>query len=491
MFSGTGFQAILQIVVVMVLARLLTPADFGVVGAALIVVGFSELLSQLGIGQAIVQRSNLELRHIRTGFISSLFSGMLLTAFIFLTAPVIAGFFRMEEFASVLRVMSLVFLLQGFSVVSKSLLQRELKFRCIAQIQVVSYALGYGIVGVCLALLKFGVWALVIAHLSQAALRCVILLVVQPHPKSPQFDRDAFNELIYFGSGFTAARIFNYIALQGDNIVVGRWLGPIALGLYGRAYQLMVLPVTLLGQTLDRVLFPAMAKVQREQERLTNAYRRGVALIALFILPMSVGMIVLAPEFIHALLGPSWTGAIAPFRILTIGMLFRTNYKISHSLARATGAVYPNAWRQAIYAAFVVVGAWIGKHWGISGVACGVLGAITVNFILMAQLSLSLTSMTLRTFFSAHIPALSLATIIFVEVWCVAHVMRNAAMPALLVLFTAIGLTSFTFCLLAWLMPKRVLGQDGLWMLQTLVGYLPKNNRIFLGWLKKNTSYSA
>ena len=107
--------------------------------------------------------------------------------------------------------------------------------------------------------------------------------------------------------------------------------------------------------------------------RLAAAYLRAVALIALLVLPLSAALILLAPEVVRVALGPRWGLAVAPFQILGIGMLFRTSYKMSDSIARSTGAVYRRAWRQVIYAALVVVGAWVGQHWGIAGVAWGAL----------------------------------------------------------------------------------------------------------------------
>ena len=472
MFTGTGAHAVSQAIVLIVLARLLTPVDFGLVGAALVVVSFSLIFSQLGIGPAIVQRPKLEQRHLRTGFTISMLFGALLTGVISFMAPAISGFFRMDGLTPVMRVMSFVFFLQGLSVVAESLLQRDLRFHWLAGVQIVSFTIGYGVVGVSLALMKFGVWALAWAHLGQAVLRLAMLLMVQPHPKLPQFDRRSFSELIYFGGGFTAARIGNYIAGQGDKLVVGRWLGAEALGLYGRAYQLMAMPASLFGQALDKVLFPVMATVQDEPERLARAYRRGVALVALLVLPTSVACVVLAPELVHVVLGPQWVEVIVPFQIFAAGMLFRTSYKMGDSLARATGAVYRRAWRQAIYAAFVLGGAYVGKHWGISGVVIGVLGALTTNFILMAHLSLSLTPMTWRIFSMVHLPAIALAAIVFSEAWFAAMVMRSLAVSPIAVLAASAFLVTVTALVLLYLMPKVFLGKDGIWMFQTVSGYV-------------------
>ncbi|HEY4673724.1 MAG TPA: lipopolysaccharide biosynthesis protein, partial [Nitrososphaerales archaeon] len=283
--TGTGIQVLLQVAVLAVLARLLTPSDFGLVAAASVVVSFSEIFSWFGMAPVVVQRPTLEARHVRTGFTLSLLFGVLLAGLIWLLAPAIASSLRMNELTPVLRVMVLVFPFHGASTISGCLLLRELRFRCLVKISVVSYALGYGVVGVSLAFMNFGVWALVGGSLARSVLGCIILLLVQPHQKKPQIDRDALKELMYFGGGFTIYRIFNYFALEGDNLVVGRWLGTGALGLYGRAYQLMAMPAGLYGQVVDSVLFPVIAKMQNETERLATAYRRGVALTALLVLP--------------------------------------------------------------------------------------------------------------------------------------------------------------------------------------------------------------
>src|SRR2546426_9124427 len=116
-------------------------------------------------------------------------------------------------------------------------------------------------------------------------------------------------------------------------------------------------------------LFPYTTLFRSNAQRLAAAYRRGVALIALVVLPISVALVLLAPEVIDVVLGPRWTSVIAPFQILAVGMLFRTSSKMGDSLTRATGAVYRRAWRQMLYAALVVGGAVVGKHWGIEGVA--------------------------------------------------------------------------------------------------------------------------
>src|SRR2546430_5616533 len=232
-----------------------------------------------------------------------------------------------------------------------------------------------------------------------------ILVVAHPPRFTIRPDRKAFAELMYYGSGFTVSKVANYLALQLDNVIVGRWLGVVALGFYGRAYELMAAAPALLGEPVDKVLFPAMAARQGDMRSLSSAYRRGVAAMALITLPLSALLVVLAPEAVPVLLGPKWTPVIVPFQILTLGIFLRTSYRISDVVARATGAVYRRAWRQATYMLCVVAGAWFGRHWGIAGVALGVLGALAVNYVLMAHLGLRLAGLSWHRFWEAHLHA--------------------------------------------------------------------------------------
>jgi O-antigen/teichoic acid export membrane protein len=485
LLSGSGVQAILRIAVMVVIARLLVPADFGLVAGALVLIDFVEVFSDLGIGLVIVQRKDLEERHIRTGFTVSAILGLAFGAGIWIGAPWISHLLRMEGLTTVLRAMALVFPVDSLSLVAAALLQRDLQFRTLARISVAAYVVGYGLIGVSLAFAGFGVWALVCAYLAQTLFVSVALLVVKPHTKRLSFDPRTLKEMTYMGAGFSAAQICNYVALKGDNAIVGRWLGAGALGIYTRAYGLMTMSVTIFGSAFDRVMFASLAKMQDQKSRTALAFRRSVALITLIILPMSVVMFVLTPELIHVLLGPKWVEVIVPFQILAVGMLFRTSYKVSASVARATGAAYHSAWRQAVYALMVVTGALIGQLWGVAGVAVGVLVALFIFFALMAQLSVRLTSIRWRDYLAAHVPAITLALMMGTEVWIVATLMRGLAASHFIVLLTSLSIMAATLILLLRLSPKFVLGDDGVWLLCRIAERVPARFML-IARLKKN-----
>jgi PST family polysaccharide transporter len=474
---AVGAQALLQMVALVFLARLLAPQEFGLYAAALLIGGFCAIFSELGVSPAIVQRPVLEERHIRSGFTLSVALSLAVGLIIYLSADAIAGFFQMPALAGVVRVMSLGFPLQGISAVAQSLALRNFRFRWLALIDAGVFGLGFILVAPILVMLNFGVYALVGAYLTQQVLRAVILLAYQPHAKVPMLERRAIRELLYFGAGFTIAKLFNYFATQADNLVVGRWLGAAALGFYAHAYQLMASPATLVGQALDRVLFPTMASVQHEPERLIRAYRSGIFACAIVMLPASIVIAILAPEIVLILLGPAWAGVAVPLRVLACGMLFRTSYKISDTIVRATGAVYARAWRQGIFAVAVLSGALIGQNWGLFGVATGVFFALGLNFLMMAQLSLRLTQMTWAQFGAAHLPGLLLAFVMGLASLATATWLRDGEAGALAVVGGVMLVDVVLLPLLVLARPQFLLGPDRARLLRALANVGPQRMR--------------
>ena len=469
---GSGTIAVLKVVVLVLLTRLLSPIDFGVVGAALVVIAFALNFSQLGLGPALVQRPALEPRHISAAFVASTGFGVIVGSLIWFGAPLIAQFFRIDQLTPVVRWLALVFPIAGLATVPESLLQRQLRFRFLAQRDVIAYGVGYGAVGVTLAVLGWGVWALVGGQLTQALIQLTFLLRARVPllPARPTWR--SFRELMEYGVGQSAARVAMILAVQADNLVVGRWLGAVALGLYSRAYQLMSVPTALLGDVLDKVLFPTLSRVQDDPRRLASAYLQGIAVIGVVTLPVGVVAAILAPELVVVAFGSKWVALIPPFQVLALGMMFRTSSRMSDSLSRATGRVYRRAWRQALYALLVFGGAYIGHYRGITGVAVGVLGALFINYLLMAHLSLSVGQITWSSFVKAQLPALGLATIVGAATLAAAIGTRRLGFPPLLGLLAGSAAAAATAALAVWLAPTLAIGPHGIRVRDTIRTFL-------------------
>lgn len=462
-------QALMQLLVLAVQARLLTAEDFGVMGLAMIFVGFAALFSQMGVGPAIIQRPELTTLHIRVGFTISVLLSVVFTILIIAIAPLAPIFVKNEQVTGVMLAVSLNFLFAGFGVVAESLLKRNLKFKRLMKANVLSYAIGYAGVGIVLAWMGYGVMSLVGATLGQSLLKSVLLLAYNPHPIRPSLARREMRELIFFGGGFTLAHFLNYSANQGDYFVVGRMMGTEALGIYTRAYQLMMLPAKYFGQVLTVVLFPVMSKLQNQRSRLTRAYLGGIAMVALVSAPMGVLMVIAAPEIVEILLGPNWTETILPFQILALGVVARGSYKIDDALARALGVMYQRSVRDAIYAAAVVIGALVGLRWGLVGVAWGVLAAVLINYVLAIQMSVRLLECSWSQVFQALFPSIYPAAIVGVAAIAARALFVASNAPAWLTLGMVTLLSGLSLAAVYALRPQLL----GVYGIKTLKRFLP------------------
>lgn len=474
---STCIKALVQFVVLIILARLLTPEDFGLVAAALIVVGLAQIFSVIGIGPALVQKQELEMRHVKTGLFLALCLGGLFFLITWLSAPAIAGFFEMEALVDVLRLVAFLFVIKAFGVVSESLLEKELAFKLLSILSLTSFTIGFGMIAIILAILEFGPFALAWAYIAQACLMTAFLFFLRRPPLDPLPDKQSIIELLNFGSGYTISRIGNYLATQVDSIIVGRVMDAASLGIYGRALQIVKLPL-LLGQVLDKVLFPAMARIQTDNKRLSRAYCRGISATTVVMLPVTVFFILFADSIVLVTLGHQWTAAVLPLQILSFSLVFRINYKMSNTLARAMGAVYRQAWRQWVYALAVVVFAFFGSYWGISGVAAGVTIAIVVNWLMMAGLSIRVSGLSWMDFVKAHKAGICLGGIyiLFIVGFKLLSHQFIGEIPSM---FLALLITPFVIISLWHISSSIFLGDGGKWLLNQVGLALPRAERFF------------
>ncbi|HEY0812036.1 MAG TPA: lipopolysaccharide biosynthesis protein [Pseudonocardia sp.] len=422
-FAGSAGQAVLQVAATVVLARLLTPEQFGSVAAALLVVGLAQLLTQLGVSAAVVRRRELTDEDVAAAFgfsvlVSSVFAVGLATA-----APVLSPLVGLAADAPLLPLLAPALVLAGVAAVPSGLLQRNLRFRQLTVVDLIAAGPAMIGVSVVLALAGLGADALALAEIAAALVTAVgYLLLARPtlRPLTPRAAWARLQPMIGFGSGYSLAQLGNWVAQNADNLVVAAALGTGALGVYSRAYNLLSEPASVIGGAADKVLFPAMARVRDEGERLRAAYVRSASLIAMVTVPASVLLCVLAPEVVRVLLGPRWAAVVVPLRVFALVLLPRTTHKISTSLTRATGAVYRAAWRMWLYAAEVVVFCWVGARVaGVDGVAVGAAVAIVAHFLVMlrfsARVSAGLVGATFAMY-GKHLPALAATVTVTVGV---------------------------------------------------------------------------
>ncbi len=455
-FGGSASQAVLGIVSIIVLARLLTPGEFGAAAAATLVVGFALLFSQVGVGPALVQRKVLADVEVAAAFSFSIVTSVLLALGLLAATPWVNPVVGLPPESGLLRLLSLAFVLNGLAAVPAGLLQRRLRFRPTAMVDVTSTALGSIGVTAVLALLGLGAYSLIWGSIVAAVITSGGYLALA-RPPAPLLDpRRVWRHvrpLLGFGATYSVSQIGNWMAQNADNLVTTNLLGTTALGTYNRAYRLLAQPANLIGGAADKVLFPAMSKVRDHPERLQRAYLRATSLVAMVAVPASVLLVVLAPELVTVLLGSRWAGVVVPLQILALVLLPRASYKISGSLTRATGAVGGGAWRQWVYAAEVALFCAVGARWGISGVAAGASLAIVAHFLTMLHFSSRISPGLLGAVLGMYVRKHALlGGVVLAATWGVAAALRGG--PAVLTLLVA-GVAGSAAALLYLFLARR------------------------------------
>lgn len=477
MLSGVAARALLRLFVIAVLARLLAPSDFGLISAAGVLTAFADLFSTSGVAMSLVQRRQLTPVHVSTAYTANLITGIATAAIAFLLSAQIAALFRMPELKSIVQVTALLFPMNAVSAVSQKLMERKLNFGRIAVADSTAYVLGYAAVAIGLALAGAGVWSLVFAALGTAFVRGVVLFVYLPNSFRLAFHWPSYRELMHTGMGYGLIRFVNFVALKGDYFVVGRWLGATALGFYERAYLLMDLSNTLVLNALSTILFPAFSKLQDDRKALGLAFLRTSALLGLIFCPIAIGAAILAPEIIAILLGPGWGNVVLPFRVLAIGMFFRTGYRTSAAVSTSTAAVYRNSLAQFIYAGLVVGGAaLVAVPYGIVGVAATTLIALAVAYLLLTGLALGIAGLRWNDLLRCYGPALLYSMLVGGFAAITAWVLRPLGYGPLVVLFSC-GVVAGVGSAAAALLAPQTLGSHGQWATREILRSVGSVNR--------------
>jgi len=403
-------QSLMIFIVSIVLARLIPPEEFGLLGMAVIITGLADLFVSLGMGAAIIQRRQISVNHIRVAITLSTILGLLMTCLLWLLAAPIANIFDAPRVPSILKVVSLAFLLNGLSTTLQGLLRRNLQFKTLFFIDLSSYLLGYAAFSIPMAIFGFGVWSLVTGQLAKATIYCILLCIKSPLHK-PLLRWKETLDLIGFGSGVSINSVINYAADNADYFMIGKYLSATYLGLYTRAYLLIKLPQRV-SHLLSSVLFPAYSEIQDEKIKISEAYFKTINMLALIAFPALVGMAIGAKYIIVGLYGSNWAGAVPVFRILCIAGMLKITFPLAGSVVKATGKIYSEVKRQLIYLLLIIIGSYIGVRFGIKGVGIAVCIASLWLYFSMAQLTLNILGGNWKLFFKAQLPGISMAIII-------------------------------------------------------------------------------
>lgn len=475
-------QVVLQLIFISLLARLITEEAFGVMAIALVVVGFIEIFSQIGIGPALIQRKDLNQDHINGAFFISLILGISFTVGLYLLAPAIAAFYEHEPLVKVLRWIGLSFLISALAIVPKSLIIKEMDFKKLFFCSTTAMTIGNLGVGLTMAYAGYNLWAYVGALLSQNALMTITYWVFRPTKIGRRWDWQATRQMIRYGGGSTLFNMFNYAATKIDTLIVGkfgysdttdvaagRWK---STGIYDRSVYLMGLPITVLGKLSDSVMFSGLSLLQDDRPKLQRAFLSAIYHIGLLVIPGSIFMVFFADEITVLFLGEKYTEAVPIVQILFVSVAFRSLIKVGDSVVRALDRVYTGSVIKAIFFVLVGVGAYFGLEAGLKGVAWALVGAVIIQFFLMMGLSLTLTGLHFRQLIKKLTPGIIAALAVTVASFIAVALNQTLEDWRLARLVVAIVVNGGFLFALAWFTPIFFRqGKDDI--LQTFAAKLP------------------
>ena len=329
-------RQLLQTVFSIFIARLLLPEDFGQVAQVVVLAGLANILSDFGLGAALVQRKAIDERHRSSVFWVQAAIGLAVAGIIAAAAPLIAAFYGDADLRLLTVVLAPNFFLASLCTVQRALLTRAMRFRALAVVDIGSVALS-GVVCVVAAALGAGVFSLVFQMLTATGAAMVLLWLSASWRPRATFDREALAELLPFSRNLLGFTLINYAVRNGDNLLVGRLMGASALGLYTRGYSILLYPTRQISTVVGRVMFASLSRLNDDIDRLRRAYLRAVSVIALVTFPLMVGLALVSEEFVLGVLGEKWSAAIPIIRIFCLLGALESVFTTMGWIYQATG----------------------------------------------------------------------------------------------------------------------------------------------------------
>ncbi len=367
---GNTGQRFLEFAFGVVMARLLVPADFGLIVTIQAFTGFVGMLTTGGMGQALIRAKTVEMEDFNAVFTLQFGLGLLVYLGFFLAAPGFADFFGEPIYKDLMRVSALTFLLRPFTYMHSSWLNREMDFKTRTLIGMTTLVVT-GVSSIVMALLGWGVWSLVLSGLVGGLLRNVLLARATPLKLRPNFDMSIMRRHGSYGSKIVANDVLSHFRREGVKLMLSKLAGPAFLGLFNKADSLHRLPYWTLAQPVAQPLFRAMAKVQDDLDQTKYMYYRVVTLLMVYVLPFFIGLLWVAQPFIDVVYGEKWTAAGKPLAIMSLSGFF-------YIISRPCGVVLmaQNRLNQEMVAqigilAFTLAACAYGLNWGLEGASWG------------------------------------------------------------------------------------------------------------------------
>jgi O-antigen/teichoic acid export membrane protein len=390
-------------------SRLLTPAAFGLMAMANLVVLFTQFFARMGLASALVQKPDLSEDEIRASSTAGIAIGLACLGVIWILAPAVAVLFRAPTLPPILRGLGVSFVFMGWSMTGLGLLRRQLRFRTLSIISMGTYVFAYLVVGVSLALLGAGVWSLVAASVASTATQAVWQYAILRHPVRPVLRWEPYRAVCSYGARLSGAYLMDYVGGNLDTFTVTRIASTAVLGQYTRAYYLVFQPLSnYLAQALTNVLFSTLSRIQEDLRRLRRAYHSVLSIGNLMLFPICAGIAVAAPQLVLVVLGPQWNLVVGLVPWFALAGGCHVASQLTQLLADARAELNRSLAVQTAYIvglALLILLALPLRSRGVWVIAAAVAAAEVLRYVGYLALARRVLAMPWSQVWQAHVPA--------------------------------------------------------------------------------------
>jgi len=404
---GSSFlQKAMSVGTMVILARILGPADFGLFALAFIAIDALGLFKSMGFDSALIQRKDNIEQAANTAFFIIPVLGIALYLVLSILAPWIGKFLNNQGVVGIIRALGIIFVIGCFGKVPAALLEKNIQFKKVSVIEI-SSAIIYSLTAIVLAFSKMGVWSLVIAYILKTLNNNILFWVFSKWRPRFEFDKKIALEMFHFGKFLFLGGAVWFLKMNLDNMLVGKLLGVMALGLYAIAFNIANFGADYFGSKVHRVIFPAFSKIQDDRYDLKQAFLKTTKLVSIFAFPFCAVMFLMGDELIRVIYGSKWIAAIPVLKVLALAGLFNTLPVAMWSLFNATGHPRASFWFTVIQVVlFFLLISPLAKLYGLIGVGIVVALASLVAIIVYIPFTKNLISLRMKDIYLSLKPGL-------------------------------------------------------------------------------------
>jgi teichuronic acid exporter len=405
-----------QFVIGIMLARLLSPTDFGLIGMVLIFTELAQSLMDSGFQAALIQKQEATRADTSSIFYFNIVIGLAAASLLCIVAPWIAAFYDQPILTPVTRALSLVIIINSFGLIQYTFLMKEIEFKTLAK---VSFATGMlsGMLGISLAVAGFGVWSLVAQQLSSAFLLTFFMWVVSDWRPVPIFSLKSLREMFGFGSRILASGLINKTFENIYLVIIGKLFSAVDLGFFTRAKVMQELPSATLSWIIGRVTFPIFSSIHDDPVRLKRGMRKALSFLILVNFPMMIGLAVIARPVVVVLLTERWVECVPYLQLLCLAGLLSPVMLINSNLLFASGQSKIHLRVEIIKKVFIILNIALTWRWGISAMIYGMIVTSITSLFLNSYYTGVLIGYSIRAQLHDLFPSLIIALLMGMGVY--------------------------------------------------------------------------